>query len=146
MADEPVSALDVSVRSQVLNLFKDLRERFSLTYLFIAHDLSVVKRIGDHVGVMYLGRIVEMAETEPLFADPLHPYTKALLSAVPVPKPGAKEERIILQGEPPSPSNPPAGCTFHPRCRQATEVCNTVAPEWREVEPGHFVACHLYSH
>jgi oligopeptide/dipeptide ABC transporter ATP-binding protein len=144
VADEPVSALDVSVRSQVLNLFKDLREKFSLTYLFIAHDLSVVRHISDHVGVMYLGRIVEMAETEPLFADPLHPYTRALLSAVPIPKPGTKQERVILQGEPPSPSNPPAGCTFHPRCRQAREVCKTVAPEWREVEPGHFVACHLY--
>ncbi len=144
VADEPVSALDMSVRSQVLNLFKDLQERFNLTYLFIAHDLSVVKHISTRVGVMYLGRIVEMAETDRLFAQPLHPYTQALLSAVPVPKPGAKGERIILQGELPSPSNPPAGCTFHPRCRQATGACSTAAPEWKEVEPGHFVACHLY--
>jgi oligopeptide/dipeptide ABC transporter ATP-binding protein len=144
VADEPVSALDVSVRSQVLNLFKDLQEKFSLTYLFIAHDLSVVRHISDHVGVMYLGRIVEMAETDALFNDPLHPYTRALLSAVPLPKPGAKRGRIILEGEPPSPANPPAGCPFHPRCRQALEICSTTVPEWRDKEAGHFVACHLY--
>ncbi len=144
VADEAVSALDMSVRAQVLNLFKDLQERFNLTYLFIAHDLSVVKHISDHVGVMYLGRMVEMAGADDLFAKPLHPYTQALLSAVPVPKPGAKQERIVLQGELPSPSNPPTGCTFNPRCRQATSVCSTAAAQWMEVEPGHFVACHLY--
>ncbi|AJY76212.1 ABC transporter ATP-binding protein [Paenibacillus beijingensis] len=143
VADEPVSALDVSVQSQVINLFQDLQEQFQLTYLFIAHDLSVVKHISDRVGVMYLGRMVELAEKKELFADPLHPYTKALLSAVPVPDPKAKKERIVLQGDVPSPVNPPEGCTFHPRCSACFDKCKTVKPEFKKVD-NRYVACHLY--
>lgn len=143
IGDEPVSALDVSIQSQVLNLMKDLQEEFKLTYLFIAHDLSVVEFISDRIGVMYLGSIVEVADKEVLFNRPLHPYTQALLSAVPVPDPTIKRQRIILEGDIPSPSNPPLGCKFHTRCQSCLEVCKQDAPEFKEIEPGHFVACHL---
>lgn len=144
VADEPVSALDVSIQAQVINLLADLREKFALTYLFIAHDLSVVKHISDRVAVMYLGRIVELAETETLFSDPLHPYTQALLSAAPVPVPGKKGRRIILGGDVPSPLNPPPGCPFHPRCVHAMERCRSDVPRPVERE-GRSVACHLHS-
>ncbi len=144
VADEPVSALDVSIQAQVINLLAELREKLDLTYLFIAHDLSVVKHISDRVAVMYLGRIVEMARTDELFANPLHPYTQALLSAAPVPMPGKKGKRLILGGDVPSPLNPPSGCPFHPRCFRAMQRCRSDAPESCERE-GHFVVCHLYS-
>ncbi len=143
--DEPVSALDVSVQSQIINLLEDLQDEFGLTYLFIAHDLSVVRHISDRIAVMYLGQLAELADSLELFDDPLHPYTKALLSAIPVPDPEIKRERILLSGDLPSPANPPAGCPFHTRCKDAMDVCKARKPEWKEVKPGHHVACHLYS-
>ncbi|MCL6632539.1 MAG: dipeptide ABC transporter ATP-binding protein [Alicyclobacillus herbarius] len=142
--DEPVAALDVSVQSQVLNLLEDLQEELGLTYIFIAHDLSVVRHISDRILVLYLGKMMELVEAEELFVDPLHPYTQALLSAVPIPDPDAKRERIILQGDLPSPANPPSGCPFHTRCPVAKPVCRERAPQWKEVKPKHYVACHLY--
>ena len=144
IADEPVSALDVSIQAQVLNLMKQLQEDLGLTYIFIAHDLGVVRHISDRVGVMYLGRMVELSNSESLYEEPLHPYTKALLSAVPIPDPEFKGEQMLLTGDIPSPSNPPTGCTFHTRCPFASEVCKRVAPVLKEVKPGHSVACHLF--
>ena len=144
MCDEAVSALDVSIRSQIINLLKDLQKEFSLTYLFIAHDLSVIKYISDRVVVMYLGKIVEIADKKELFADTMHPYTQALISAVPVPNPDYKRERIILKGDVPSPVNPPQGCRFHPRCSKVMKICSEIEPELVKVKEGHFVACHLY--
>jgi oligopeptide/dipeptide ABC transporter ATP-binding protein len=143
IADEPVSALDVSIQAQIINLFRKLQETRGLTYLFISHDLSVVEHLCTQVGVMYLGGMVEMASREELFRHPLHPYTKALLSAVPLPIPRMKRERIILKGDIPSPANPPSGCKFHTRCPFATEECKQRVPEFRDVGGGHFVACHL---
>ncbi len=141
--DEPVAALDVSVQSQVINLLEDLQDEYHLTYIFIAHDLSVVKHISDRVLVMYLGKMAELASADELFANPLHPYTQALLSAVPLPNPRARRERQILQGDLPSPANPPPGCVFHTRCPIAEDICRREIPEWREVKPGHHAACHL---
>ncbi len=144
IADEPVSALDVSIQAQVINLFEDLQRQLGLTYLFIAHDLRVVKHISDRVAVMYLGQIVELAESDELYRNPLHPYTQALLSAIPVTNPKTKRQRIILEGDPPSPIQVPAGCRFHPRCPKRFDPCDTEAPVLREVSPGHWVSCHLY--
>jgi oligopeptide transport system ATP-binding protein len=142
VADEPVSALDVSVQAQVLNLLEDLQKEFGLTYLFIAHNLSTVEHISDRVAVMYLGRMVELASSTELYSNPKHPYTQALLSAVPEPDPTKKKQRVILQGDIPSPVNPPSGCTFHTRCPFATDLCKAQAPEWRDTGSDHFVACH----
>ncbi|MBS8263079.1 dipeptide ABC transporter ATP-binding protein [Mesobacillus boroniphilus] len=147
IADEAVSALDVSIQAQIINLMEDLQEEFGLTYIFISHDLSVVRHISDRVGVMYLGKMMELASKKELYAEPLHPYTQALLSAVPVPrKKGViKRERIILKGELPSPANPPKGCVFHTRCPAAFDLCKQVNPDFKEVKNNHFVACHLYT-
>ncbi|WP_043932971.1 ABC transporter ATP-binding protein [Bacillus sp. EB01] len=144
IADEPVSALDVSIQAQVLNLMKEIQKEFQLTYIFIAHDLGVVRHISDRVGVMYLGRLIELADSEELYENPLHPYTQALLSAVPIPDPDLKKQTNLIEGELPSPSNPPSGCAFHTRCSQCMDVCKTVRPEEINMN-GHVVACHLYN-
>jgi len=148
VCDEPVSALDVSIQAQIVNLFEALRERLGLTYLFVAHDLAVVRHLSDRVAVMYLGQIVEIAPQQTLYARPLHPYTQALLSAVPVPDRAveARRQRILLQGEVPSPLDPPSGCRLHPRCARARAECSTVVPMLQQQDDGHWVACHLYGH
>ena len=145
VCDEPVSALDVSIQAQIINMLRDLQQELGLTYVFISHDLSVVKHISDQVGVMYLGSMVEFGDKEQIFGNTLHPYTKALFSAVPVPNPHVKMNRVILKGDIPSPVNPPSGCKFHTRCEHCMEVCKHFAPQYREVEAGHFCACHLYA-
>ncbi len=142
ICDEPVSALDVSIQAQTLNLLQDLQKDFNLSYIFVAHDLSVVQHISDRVAVMYVGKVAEIADADELYSHPLHPYTEALLSAVPKPDPFYKSDRIVMQGEVADPSNPPSGCYFHPRCRYAQEVCKLKTPEFRELKPDHFVACH----
>jgi oligopeptide transport system ATP-binding protein len=146
VADEPTSALDVSIRSQIINLLQDLQKEFKLTYLFISHDLAVIRHICDRIAVMYLGKIVELSENEDLYTSPLHPYTQALLSAIPIPDPELAEKRkkIVLTGDVPSPVNPPSGCRFHPRCPSAMDICSKIEPELKEIKPNHFVACHLY--
>ena len=144
IADEPVSALDVSIQAQVLNLMADLQKEFNLTYIFIAHDLGVVRHISDRVGVMYLGKMVEVAVSEKLYVKPLHPYTQALLSAVPVPDPNYVKQEIMLEGDIPNPANPPTGCTFHTRCPKRMDICDQVVPKLIDIEEGHSVACHLY--
>jgi oligopeptide transport system ATP-binding protein len=146
VCDEPVSALDVSIQAQIINLLEDLQEQFNLTYLFIAHDLAVVRHISDRIAVMYLGELVEIASRMDLYHNPLHPYTRALLSAVPIANPTveSKREHIILKGEVPSPLFPPRGCHFHPRCESAKEVCSNLTPQMKDIAPGHWVTCHLY--
>ncbi len=145
VCDEPVSALDVSIQAQIINLLKELQASMGLTYLFISHDLSVVKFISDKIGVMYLGSMVEFGNKKEIFSNPLHPYTRALFSAIPNPNPDVKMNRIVLSGDIPSPANPPKGCRFHTRCPHAKEICKHVCPKYKEYEPGHFAACHLYS-
>ncbi|MBR4308673.1 MAG: ABC transporter ATP-binding protein [Oscillospiraceae bacterium] len=145
LCDEPVSALDVSIQAQIINLLKDLQAQFGLTYLFISHDLSVVEHISDTVGVMYLGNLVEYSDTNKIFAEPLHPYTKALFSAIPIPDPDYKMNRVVLEGSIPSPANPPAGCKFHTRCSECMEICKHFAPDFVEARPEHYCACHLYN-
>ena len=144
VCDEPVSALDVSIQAQIINLLKDLQDELNLTYVFISHDLSVVEHISDEIGVMYLGSMVESGDKNKIYANPMHPYTQALLSAVPVPDPNVKMNRIILKGDIPSPANPPKGCKFHTRCHKCMDICKKVAPKFNEYEPNHFCACHLY--
>ena len=144
VCDEPVSALDVSIQAQIINLLNELQDKYKLTYLFISHDLSVVEHISDTVGVMYLGNLVEYGAKEDIFRNPLHPYTKALFSAIPIPDPKVKMNRIVLEGSIPSPANPPRGCKFHTRCANCMACCKEEAPVQREIEPGHFVCCHLY--
>jgi peptide/nickel transport system ATP-binding protein len=144
VCDEPVSALDVSIQAQIINLLMDLQKEYHLTYLFISHDLSVVEHISDTIGVMYLGDMVEFGKKTDIFAQPPHPYTQALFSAIPIPDPTVKMNRIVLEGSIPSPANPPKGCKFHTRCSRCMEICKTEAPVQKEIEPGHFVVCHLY--
>jgi len=143
IADEPVSALDVSIQSQILNLLNELQQKLSLTYIFIAHDLSVVKHLSDRIGVMYLGKIVELADGDELYRNPLHPYTRALLSAIPIPEVGVKKEEILLEGDVPSPLNPPKGCRFHTRCRYSENICEETEPRFKDGGSNHYVACHL---
>jgi oligopeptide transport system ATP-binding protein len=147
VCDEPISALDVSIQAQVINMLEELQEELGLTYLFIAHDLSMVKHISTHIGVMYLGRMVEKGKSDKVYSEGLHPYTKALLSAVPIPDPDVAEnsQRIVLEGDIPSPIDPPPGCRFKERCRYAKPICGEIDPDLKEVKPGHFVACHLYN-
>ena len=145
ICDEPVSALDVSIQAQIINLLKRLQQQLGLTYMFISHDLSVVKHISDKIGVMYLGSMVEFGDKHAIFTNPMHPYTQALFSAVPNPNPDVKMDRIVLKGDIPSPANPPKGCKFNTRCPHAMEICKHIAPKYKEYEPGHFVACHCYS-
>lgn len=145
ICDEPVSALDVSIQAQIINLFKDLQEKNNLAYIFISHDLSVVEHISDEIGVMYLGNMIEFSEEKELFANPMHPYTQALLSAVPVPDPDVKMDRILLKGDIPSPANPPKGCKFHTRCNKCMDICKEIEPKFIDYGNGHCVACHLYS-
>ena len=144
VCDEPVSALDVSIQAQIINLLMDLQKDLGLTYLFISHDLSVVEHISDTIGVMYLGNLVEHGDKKKIFSNPLHPYTEALFSSIPIPDPDVKMNRVILEGSIPSPANPPAGCKFHTRCARCMEKCKFAAPEPKEIEPGHYVVCHLY--
>ncbi len=144
VADEALSALDVSIQAQTVNLLEKLKDDYHLSYLFISHDLSIVEHLSDRIAVMYLGKIVELASRDQLFDDPRHPYTISLLSAVPIPKPGRKPQRIILKGDIPSPLNPPKGCRFHTRCFRTMEACSHLEPEWKETTDGHFTACHLF--